>query len=314
MRVRGAKRHAPTFIANEAFFMFAKLIATFTLILSLLCQNFAVLPARHAEDVRLKAVLVSDIHSDADFKRDRTDDMRQIFAAIGRTQNDADTLVMSGDLTNSGDLREYINLINCLNVYCRIRGRIPETGNHDSWHHSDDPDYAKAARYFKAFCRWNGVCTDKVYYKKTVNGVPFLILGVEDCDFKNPYHSDEQLDWFEAELNAAVAKGGPVFVICHKPPEDLGDSAGRMQTILRSASADAAAPIIFVSGHWHEIGEDTFAQPSDRLVLLNLPSVQYTAEGGLGFIAEVREGEVTLTGMNFLTDAPLEGYEYHITY
>ena len=87
-----------------------------------------------------------------------------------------------------------------------------------------------------------------------------------------------------------------------------------MEAILRSAAADATAPIVYVSGHWHDIGENTFSQPDDRLVLLNLPSVQYTEDGGLGFLAEVREGEVTLTGMNFLTDEPLEGYEYHISY
>ena len=294
--------------------MFAKLIATLTLIISLLFQTATVFPAPHGEDVRLKAVLVSDIHSDADFKRDRTDGMRQIFAAIGQSQNDADTLVMSGDLTNSGDLREYINLINCLNLYCRIRDRVPEMGNHDSWHHSDDPDYATAERYFKAFCRWNGVCTDTVYYRKDVNGVPFLTLGVEASDFGDPYHSDAQLDWFEAELNAAVAAGLPVFVVCHKPVADLGDSAARVERILTEASATAAAPIIYVSGHWHEIGENTFARPNDRLVYLNLPSVQYTGEGGLGFVAEVTDGEVTLTGMNFLTDQPLEGYAYHIAY
>lgn len=294
--------------------MFAKLLATFTLIFSLLFQTVGVRSAKHAEEIRLKAVLVSDIHSDADFKRDRTDGMRQIFAAIGRTQNDADTLVMSGDLTNSGDLREYINLINCLNLYCRIRDRVPEMGNHDSWHHSDDPDYAKAERYFKAFCRWNGVCTDKVYYKKTVNGITFLVTGVEDVDLDTPYHSDEQLNWLETELNAAVAEGKPVFVVCHRPLPSLFDCAARMRQILTDASANAAAPIVYVSGHWHEIGEDTFAQPNDKLVYLNLPSVQYTGEGGLGFVAEVRDSKVTLTGMNFLTDEPLEGYEYHITF
>jgi len=293
--------------------MFAKLFTTFTLIISLLFQNFAVLPESHSEDVRLKAVLISDIHADADFFRDRVDGMREIFAAIGKTQNDADTLVMSGDLTNSGDLLEYINLLNCLNVYCRIPDRVPEIGNHDSWHHSDDPDYTVAQRYFKAFCCWNGVATDnKVYYKKQVRGVPFLVLGVEDCDFGDPYHSEEQLDWFEKELNCAVDQGEPVFVICHKPLARLGDSAGRMENILMEASSNASAPIIYVSGHWHEIGENTFNQPGDNLVYLNLPSVQYTEDGGLGFIAEVTESEVTLTGMNFLTDEPLDDHIYHI--
>ena len=294
--------------------MVARLITMLTVIMTLLAQNFCVLPACHPCDVRLKAVLISDIHADADPTRDRTNAMREVFAAIGKTQNDADTVVMSGDLTNSGDFREYMHLQNCLNVYCRIPDRVPEIGNHDSWNHSDDPDYAKAERLFKMFCAWNGVLTDKVYYTKCVNGIPFIVLGVEDSDFGEPYHSEEQLDWFSEKLNVAAARGKPVFVICHKEPDSLGESAERVKNILSDAAEAAAAPIIFVSGHGHEIGGNTFTQPCERLVYLNLPSVLYTDDGGLGFIAEVYGHKVVLTGMNFLTDEPLQGYEYVIAY
>ena len=294
--------------------MIAKLFVTFTLIVSLLFQGFAVLPGKHGRDVRLKALLIADIHADADPTRDRTNLMRRIFSAIGKTQNDADTLVMAGDLTNSGDLREYVNLFNCLNVYARIWDRVPEWGNHDSWHHSDDPDFSKAIRYFKAFCSWNRVKTDNVYYEKRVNGVPFLVLGVEASDFDDPYHSDKQLDWFREALNAAVAEEQPVFVVCHKPVEILGDSAARVEQVLSQAAENAEAPIIYVSGHDHAIGGNTFSQPHDRLVYLNLPSVLYTNDGGLGFVAEVTDHEVTLTGMNFLINEQLEGYEYHVTF
>lgn len=294
--------------------MFARIVTSLALVVTLLFQNLFVLPARHDADVQLKAVLVADIHADADPTRDRSNVLRQIFAAIGKSQNDADTLVMAGDLTNSGDEWEYRFLNNYLNVYCRIRDRVPEIGNHDSWHHSDDPDYALAEQYFKDFCRWNGVKTDKVYYKKTVNDIPFLVLGVEASDFKNPYHSDEQLDWFETQLNAAVAAGQPVFVICHKPIDYLGNSAARIERILTSAAEAAAAPIVYVCGHTHDIGGRTFRQPNDKLVFLELPSLQYTYGGGLGFVAEVTDGEVTLTGMNFLTDQPLDDFEYHIAY
>ncbi|MBR3438335.1 MAG: metallophosphoesterase [Clostridia bacterium] len=293
--------------------MFMRLITSIALVFTLLFQNAGVLPAKHADDIALKAVLVSDIHADADPTRDRTNLMREVFAAIGRTQNDADTLVMSGDLTNSGDLREYINLENSLNLYCRIYDRVPEMGNHDSWHHSDDPDYSKAQTYFRQFCLWNGINTDKVYFTKQVNGIPFIVTGVEDCDFKNPYHSEEQLAWLEKELNAAVEDATPVFLICHKPVEDLCDSSARMAEILKNAAQKAKAPIVYVSGHQHEIGENTFSREG-MLVYLNLPSMLYTDDGGLGFTAEIREHSLTLTGMNFLTSTPLEDYIYIIEY
>ncbi len=294
--------------------MFARIITSLTLIFTLLFQNAGVLPAKHADDIILKAVLVSDIHADADPTRDRTNLMREVFAAAGRTQNDADAIVMSGDLTNSGDLREYINLYNCLNLYCRIRGRVPEMGNHDSWHHSDSPDYETARRYFLQFCALNGIKTEKVYYTKQICGIPFIVLGTEDCDFGEPYHSEEQMNWLEKELNTAVKGKTPVFVICHKPIEDMGSAAARMERILKEAGENAAAPVIYVSGHQHDIGENTFSQPGDMLVYLNLPSVLYTDDGGLGFVAEVRENELTLTGVNFLTDETLDGYCYKFSY
>lgn len=293
--------------------MLSKLFVTFTLILSLLFQNLAVLPVRHAEDVRLKAVLLADIHTDGNPIRDRNDLLRQGFAAVGRTQRDADTLVMSGDITNCGDFLEYVHLLEYLNVYCRIRDRVPEMGNHDSWNHNDDPDYETAERYFKAFCRWNGVYTDKVYYKKTVNGVPFLVMGVEDADLGTPYHSDAQMDWLETELNDAVAAGQPVFVVCHKPLASMGDSAARMEQILRTAAANAAAPIIYVSGHWHSLGGNTFAQPLEKLIYLNLPSF-LDNDGAPGFIAELTDDALTLTGYSFLREEPLEGYTYRIDF
>ena len=294
--------------------MLARLFTTIALVLSLMFQNLAVVPLKKADDVQLKAVLISDIHADADFTRDRSNALRQIILSIGSHHNDADTLVMSGDLTNSGDLREYVNLNTFLRVYSHIGDFVPELGNHDSWHHSDDPDFAKAERYFKAFCAWNGVKTEKVYYAKQVNGFRFIVTGVEDCDFKNPYHSDAQLDWLERELTDAIGHGQPVFVICHKPVENLGAAAERMEQILTAAAEDADAPIVYISGHHHEIGKNTYASPCDDLIYLNLPSVQYTGDGGLGFLAEVRKNELTLTGMDFLTNEPLDGYEYRIAY
>ncbi|MBR0510881.1 MAG: metallophosphoesterase [Clostridia bacterium] len=294
--------------------MFEKLFTTVVLILTLFLQNLFVLPVRHAQDVQLKAVLIADIHADADFTRDRMDNMREMFAAIGRTQNDADTIVMAGDLTNSGSFLEYVHLQNCLNAYCRIPDRVPEMGNHDSWNHSDDPDYGNAERYFKSFCRWNGIKTENVYYTKRVNGVPFIVLGVEACDFGDPYHSETQLNWFERELNAAVTEGTPVFVVCHRDFRNLGESAGRMRQILTDASLAASAPIIFVSGHYHTIGANTYKQQNDKLIFLNLPSMQYTDDRGLMFLAEVTANTVTLTGTYILPNAPAQGYAYTIAY
>jgi hypothetical protein len=87
-----------------------------------------------------------------------------------------------------------------------------------------------------------------------------------------------------------------------------------MESILMQASENAAAPVIYVSGHCHEIGENTYAAPNEKLIYLNLPSVLYTEDGGLGFTAEVTDTSVILTGINFLEDRALDGYTYIIEY
>ena len=299
---------------ERTLFMIARFFTTVILIFTLLFRNAGTAPVKRADDIQLRAVLVSDIHTDADFSRDRNNLLRQSFSGIGSSYRNADTIVMAGDITNSGDRLEYVNLQNFLDFYCRINDRVPELGNHDSWNHSDDPDYQNARRYFINFCKRNGVKTDKVYYSKEVNGFPFIVLGVEDCDFKNPYHSDEQLEWFESELKKAVSGNKPVFVICHKPVDCLGNSEQRMGQILAECSGIAETPIIYVSGHLHEIGENTFAMANDKLIFLNLPSLLDTGDGGLGFIAEINEHNITLTGMNFIENKPLEDYIYNIEF
>ena len=292
----------------------AKIIATLTLIFSLLFGGYGVQPAPSEADVIFKAVLVADTHADADPVRDRTDGLRECMAAIGENQADADCIVLAGDITNSGDLREYTGMQSIMNAYCRIPARIPAFGNHDSWHHSDDPDFGRAVMHFKSFCRMNGVYANEVYYRKNVNGYAFITTGPEDCDFGDMYISDRQFQWLDRELTEACIYRKPVFVICHKPFSSIGPCAERLESILTEHANTGRALIVLVSGHKHALGEETFTRLAKNLISLNLPSLQYTEPGGLGFIAEVTASRLTLTGMNFLTGETLNGYTFFTEY
>ena len=295
--------------------MVAKLITTITLIFSLLLGGFGRLPVRRAEPARFKAVLVADTHAGADPVRDRMDLLRSAFAGIGKTQADADCLVIAGDITNSGDAREYLFLQNIMNAYSGIGTRVPELGNHDSWHHSDDPDYGKALRNFQGFCLMNGVSTDRAYYRTDVNGIAFLVMGAEDCDFGDMAISEAQFRWLEEELEDACLYGRPVFVICHKPLRSLDEKqAERLDGLLTLYAHWSRAPVICVSGHRYEIGEGTFSRPASNLVYLNLPSLLDTAPGGMGFVAEISDSWISFTGMNFITGEELEGHWYYLEY
>lgn len=291
----------------------SKLLTTVVLILSLLLQTARVLPL--PDDSRFKAILISDVHAVANPIHERDDSLRRSFAALGKYQSDADALVMAGDVTNSGDLFEYIHLNSFINAYCRVPARIPEMGNHDSWHHTDshDPfDFRRAQANYRTFCAWNGIFTDTVYYEKTVQGYAFISVSVEDCDTGDPYISDEQLRWADGALEKACATGRPVFFICHKPIGSMGARSERLHGILLKHSETGKSPILFISGHYHRLGADTYSVENPRLMHLNLPSFLYTGEGGLGFTAEIAGEKLVLTGMDFRANEALDGYRYEI--
>ena len=86
----------------------------------------------------------------------------------------------------------------------------------------------------------------------------------------------------------------------------MGDSAGALRQILSRAAAEADAPVVVVSGHHHEIGENTFRIDADGVVHLNLPSALYTDD--------VTDGEIVFTGMNFLTGETLADYAWRVVW
>ncbi|MCR5484081.1 MAG: metallophosphoesterase [Clostridiales bacterium] len=292
--------------------MIKKKLITCFLSVPLAVRSFSARPVRRNEEIKLKAVLVADLHTDGDRYRDRNNVLRRVFGAIGRTQNDADTLVLAGDITNCGDEKEYRHLDRFIDFYAKIKDCVPEMGNHDSWHHSDDPDYETAEKNFKDFCKNRGVKTDKIYFSKKVNGFTFISVGAEGNDFDDPYFSDEQYAWLDGELKGACAEGKPVFVICHRPIEHMFDCAERFLNIMRSNAEGAAAPVIYVSGHLHVIGENTFSNPFKNLYYLNLPSALYNDGGGMGFNAEVYDGKIIFTGMNYIKNRKLDGFTYTV--
>ena len=251
------------------------------------------LPPRATDACELRAIFAADLHTDADPCRDRTDVLRRAFAGI-RRDGPCHVLALCGDLTNCGDEKEYALLRRLKNVYLNEIRVLPQMGNHDSWHHSDDPNYPLAERLFVQFCRECGPVTDKTYYYATVRGFPFIVTGTEALCHNKPTVSPAQLDWLDKALGKAVRTGRPVFVLSHQPPQGrngvtpelheagMGDCSAAVDEILLKHAAAAVAPILFFSGHIHWLTKDCVEQPHEHLYYVNLPSLEYGGKGEPG--------------------------------
>ncbi len=261
------------------------------------------------------AVLAADLHTDADPRRDRTDVLRLAFSGVTRCVGKPDVFLMAGDITNCGDEKEY-RLLRRLTKRCLRAGQLlPVIGNHDSWHHSDNPCWEIACRLFRDYLRDCGLPDARNYYSYTDKCCRWLVLGTERTMHNSAYLSDTQLDWLEKELSQAVKSKKYIFVVNHQPLHDRnGGDPGweeegqlrvseRLEKILENASAHARAPVCFVSGHKHDFGENSFQKVNERLFYLNLPSFEYgggAAPPGSAWLFRVCRGGADLVPYDFI--------------
>ena len=280
-------------------------------------------PARECE---LRAVFAADLHTDADPCRDRTDVLRRALAGI-RHDGRTDVLALCGDITNCGDEKEYALLKRLQKAYLGDIRLLPQIGNHDSWHHSDDPDYPLAERLFQQFCRECGYETNKNYYGTEINGYPYIVTGTEVLCHNKPTLSLRQLEWVDRTLGEAVKTGRPVFVLSHQPPEGrtgvtpeqheagLGEASAETDALLMKHAKDADAPILFFSGHIHRLSPQWAEKACESLWYFNLPSLEY-GDGGHGVCPPGTGATVTVSGntlsvavRDFIRGRDLPGYE-----
>ena len=287
------------------------------------------LPRRTADGEDFRAVFAADLHTDADPYRDRTDVLRRGFAGL-RRDGRCDALALCGDVTNCGDEKEYALLRRLKKAYLSDLRVLPQMGNHDSWHHSDDPNYLLAERLFQRFCRDCGLVTEKNYYYATVKGFPFIVTGTEALCHNKPTITEAQLEWLDKILRKAVATGKPVFVLSHQPPEGrngvtpeyheagMGECSATVDALLLKHAETAKVPILFFSGHIHWLLPCCIEQAHDNLYYINLPSFEYGGKGepgcpaGTGALVTVNGPHVTVTMRDFISGKDVPGYEIRL--
>lgn len=259
--------------------------------------------------IRLRAVLTADWHTDADPLRDRTDILRHGLCGIAATPR-VDAVIMAGDITNAGHIKEYRLLKRLFTVYGDPKKAVPQFGNHDCRGTSIYPYYHEAEQLFEDFCRFCGRDVHAPYYLTTVNGYYFIVMGTDKLLQNTMYVSPEQLEWLDRTLALASTSGKPIFVINHQSPDTrngipekwagdggIGEQSEAVEAILKKYSAKNK--ILFVSGHLHKLDDKSFEQANENLYFLNLPSFEY--DNGAGFVMDVYDDRIELLCRSFIT-------------
>lgn len=281
------------------------------------CKYGSAYDVADSEHIILNMVMVADMHTDGNYLRDRMDILRHSFKGI-TASSDYDIFLCAGDITNSGTEKEYKNLKKVMKLL-DADSYIFAMGNHDSWHESADPNYDLAKAGFLDLCAYTGIQTENTYYSTIKNGYHFICTGYNAgrLEHKDPYIDEEQFAWLEESLKNAMASDLPIFVVHHQPYENMNDlEAIRLEMLIDKYAEAYDKPIVVVTGHQHDLNEETFTVKESDLYYLNLPSLIYTDEekGGTAFAVEVYESKILILGRNFVTGEWLKGQQYEINF
>lgn len=277
------------------------------------------------EGVLLTAALTADLHTDGDGFRDRNNKLRKAFSSLSHAKRKLDAVVMAGDITNSGHIYEYTHLKSYTKKYLTASHIIPQFGNHDARGCSIYPYFDEATELFLDYCNFCGMKTekDKNYYYHIVNNCYFIMLAAERLPHDEAYISAEQAEWFEKILNEAKKSMKPVIVVNHQPPltrndaEEvwvIGEGGEKVEEIMLKFATEAT-PIIYISGHMHRMGKNTY-EKVENIHYLNLPSLQYGPDekevGAYGFVMEIYNRSIVLRCRDFKKNKWIDEYFYEI--
>lgn len=278
--------------------------------------------ATKADDCRLNASIVSDVHIDVDWP------IGEWIWANGlndleRSKDTIDALIVSGDLTNYGDAPSMESFFRIMADSPCADNWVIAMGNHDVGHVEDRPQEQARQEFVNLYNELNpaGEKIEKAYYKTDINGYRFVVLCDDGDDtWDTPDMAPEQLKFLDDSLAEATDRGLPMFVICHVPVEGvngqdkiwedggLDDNSDAVQTILEKYEN-----VFFISGHVHTgingpLVENVFGfscvETINGVNYINLPTYMIINRygvpwGGMGFQMEVYDDEVLFRARNF---------------
>jgi len=251
------------------------------------------------DGIKLNCTIVSDTHIDEKHPFPWLPKWR-LRSALKDAKNSVspvDVFLTVGDTTSRGSTINWEMTKECFDRVPNAAKRIIlPIGNHDGWH---DDGFDAAIENYKKY--YGIICGDKIgkpYFSYVINGYHMIFLGTDSDSGCDASLSDEQLDWFRAEMKKAGESGNPIFVFCHQSlnqkhglprtwdaKEDytnlsdggIGERSDEIEEILKSEKN-----VFYFSGHSHmgiggenlykKEGYSTF-EKEDNLTLINLPSL-----------------------------------------
>lgn len=282
------------------------------------------------DNVRLNCVITSDNHIDIKHPQPRIP-QQHLERSLYDSQNSSvpmDAYISVGDVTSRGNSINWGMAEDCFKKYSPAKNILLCFGNHDTWH---DGGYNAALEEYYSYSE--KICGERPavpYFSKVINGYYLIFLGSTADDGCEAHFGDEEISWFDGEMEKAAAGGKPVFVFNHQSLNcrhglpvtwdesgeygslsdgGIGAESEKIEKILKKCGN-----VFFFSGHSHmglcgepfkeKEGYSTF-ETDGGLTLINLPSLACrnhhgeTFAKGIGLVMEVYDGRVVLRPRSF---------------
>ncbi len=283
-------------------------------------------------DIKLCATIVSDTHIDEKHPTKIVPMYILMRALKGAKKSNCDAFITVGDTTSRGSKTNWNMARTCFKKVPDAAKKIILTiGNHDGWNDDGFDDAIK--EYYNAY---KDICNREIhtpYFSEVINGYYFIMIGTDSESGCEAAISEEQMEWFSAEMEKAGKTNNPIFVFCHQslnqrhglprtwdrheiPDRDpldggIGERSDEIAEILKKYKN-----VFYFSGHSHMglCGEDmkkaegysTF-ENEDGVTLVNLPSLSCgnhhgEMQGlGIGIQLEIYEDRVILRPKNYIS-------------
>ncbi len=285
------------------------------------------------DGIKVNVAVTSDNHIDTNSGelKKRIKNIKKVLEDVGNSESRINAYITVGDNTSRGLEKNWEVFAGCFERTDFADNIMLALGNHDTWHENGIETALKNFfDYSKKIC---GYELDKAYFSKNINGYSFIFLGAtgkaenEDCAL----FGQEEIQWFENELNTACENGKPVFVFNHqsinnnhglpktwdRKEEDwasdvggIGIESDEIKNILSKHKN-----VYYFSGHSHmglcgeksykENGYASFEQHGG-VNYINLPCLtrsnhhgEYN-KTGMGIIIEVYDDKVVIRPRNFV--------------
>lgn len=285
----------------------------------------------------LSFFILSDLHvnSGVDYPSEHL--MKSLDEVTKTFAGQVDTLIFTGDVTESGTDKDYKELRSVLGKY-KLPPLYANMGNHDyynvwidkngNWSKDTFPNGKSDEDSKNRFCQFFGL--EKPYYEVEVRGYKILMLSQEAYQESKPevgegaWYSNEQLEWLRGRL--AENKGNkPVFVMIHQPLPAKGQDGGSHRVIPAKKFREILAShknVFVFSGHSHQdfqngtphYVKETFHWFHNSAVgrVLSAKYQHDRKDAAQGLFVEVYGDKVTLRGREFSNGTWIPEAEWNV--